>query len=65
LKAVREQAHWTLFNPSEVTDLHDLYGSAFERRYTEYEKNGPMMVGLNSCGASRRSSCGADADNAF
>ena len=29
---------WTLFSPSDVPDLHDLYGSAFEKRYVEYEK---------------------------
>ncbi len=29
---------WTLFSPSDVPDLHDLYGSAFEKRYGEYEK---------------------------
>lgn len=28
---------WTLFSPDEVPDLHHIYGSAFEERYTEYE----------------------------
>lgn len=28
---------WTLFCPSEVPDLHDLYGKAFKIRYEEYE----------------------------
>src|ERR1051326_2113417 len=37
MKRVAEGGHWTLFNPSEVPDLHDLYGMAFERRYLEYE----------------------------
>jgi len=37
MKRVRENSHWTLFSPSEVPDLHDLYGRAFEERYTEYE----------------------------
>ena len=26
-----------LFSPSDVEDLHDLYGAAFEKRYEEYE----------------------------
>ena len=29
---------WTLFSPSDVSDLHDLYGEAFRRRYEEYER---------------------------
>ncbi|MGJ3243021.1 MAG: ribonucleoside-diphosphate reductase subunit alpha [Opitutales bacterium] len=29
---------WTLFRASEVPDLHDLYGRAFEEKYIEYEK---------------------------
>lgn len=38
MKRVSEGGHWTLFSPSDVPDLHDLYGSAFEARYAEYEK---------------------------
>jgi len=38
MKRVAAQAHWTLFNPCEVPDLHDLYGKAFEDRYIEYER---------------------------
>ena len=37
MKRVRENAPWTLFSPSDVPDLHDLYGRAFEERYAEYE----------------------------
>jgi ribonucleoside-diphosphate reductase alpha chain len=37
MKRVIEGSHWTLFSPSEVPDLHDLYGLAFEQRYVEYE----------------------------
>jgi ribonucleoside-diphosphate reductase alpha chain len=37
MKRVAAKAHWTLFNPSETPDLHDLYGMAFEARYIEYE----------------------------
>ena len=28
---------WTLFRSNEVPELHDLYGSAFEDKYAEYE----------------------------
>jgi ribonucleoside-diphosphate reductase alpha chain len=38
MKRVKEKGLWTLFSPSDVPDLHDLYGRAFERRYVEYEK---------------------------
>ena len=38
MKRVRENGSWTLFSPSDVPDLHDLYGAAFEKRYAEYEK---------------------------
>ncbi|MCB6182034.1 ribonucleoside-diphosphate reductase subunit alpha [Leeia sp. TBRC 13508] len=37
MKRVMEGADWTLFSPSEVPDLHDLYGKAFEAAYTRYE----------------------------
>ncbi len=37
MKRVKTNGTWTLFSPSDVPDLHDLYGSAFERRYEEYE----------------------------
>lgn len=38
MKRVSDNAHWTLFSPSDVPDLHDLYGQAFETRYLAYEK---------------------------
>jgi len=38
MKRVKANAHWTLFNPSEVPDLHQLYGHAFEERYEHYER---------------------------
>ena len=38
MKRVKENGKWTLFSPNDVPDLHDLYGKAFEKRYTEYEK---------------------------
>ncbi len=37
MKRVRDGGEWTLFSPSDVPDLHDLYGAAFEKRYAEYE----------------------------
>lgn len=37
MKRVKTNAHWTLFNPSETPDLHDLYGAAFEIAYEKYE----------------------------
>ena len=38
MKRVNENGRWTLFSPSDVPDLHDLYGKAFEERYEQYEK---------------------------
>ena len=37
MKRVAEDRDWTLFSPSDVPDLHDLHGSAFETRYEFYE----------------------------
>ncbi len=37
MKRVQEEGEWTLFSPSDVPDLHDLYGKKFEERYLEYE----------------------------
>ena len=37
MKRVMQNGYWTLFNPSDCPDLHDLYGRAFEERYAEYE----------------------------
>ncbi|MGC1878091.1 MAG: ribonucleoside-diphosphate reductase subunit alpha [Rhabdochlamydiaceae bacterium] len=37
MKRVNANGTWTLFSPSDVPDLHDLYGAAFEKRYVEYE----------------------------
>ncbi|HQU08268.1 MAG: ribonucleoside-diphosphate reductase subunit alpha [Parcubacteria group bacterium 21-54-25] len=37
MKRVRDNAEWTLFSPSNTPDLTDLYGKAFEERYTHYE----------------------------
>jgi ribonucleoside-diphosphate reductase alpha chain len=37
MKRVAEEGEWTLFSPDDTPDLHDLFGSAFEARYVEYE----------------------------
>lgn len=37
MKRVEARESWTLFRSSDVPDLHELYGKAFEARYTEYE----------------------------
>jgi ribonucleoside-diphosphate reductase alpha chain len=38
MKRVFNGEDWTLFSPNDVPDLHDLYGSAFEARYMQYEE---------------------------
>ncbi len=37
MKRVMENGEWTLFSPSDVPDLHEKYGKAFEKAYLEYE----------------------------
>lgn len=37
MKRVQEDGEWTLFSPSDVPDLHDKFGKAFETAYLEYE----------------------------
>lgn len=37
MKRVIENKEWTLFSPDDTSDLHDLYGDAFERAYSNYE----------------------------
>ncbi len=37
MKRVRDGGEWTLFSPNDVPDLHEIYGSAFEKAYLEYE----------------------------
>src|SRR5438552_8346844 len=37
MRRVMEKGEWTLFSPSNVPDLHDKYGKAFEEAYTRYE----------------------------
>ena len=38
MKRVMEKGEWTLFSPSDTTDLHDKYGRAFEAAYVGYEE---------------------------
>lgn len=38
MKRVFEDKEWTLFSPHDVPELHDLYGTAFEECYEEYER---------------------------
>ena len=37
MKRVMEKGDWTLFSPSDVPDLHDKFGKAFENAYLAYE----------------------------
>jgi len=37
MKRVMEGGDWTLFSPSDVPDLHDKFGQAFEQAYLGYE----------------------------
>ncbi len=37
MKRVLGDDKWTLFSPDDVPELHDLYGTAFEKKYCEYE----------------------------
>ncbi|MGZ5148892.1 MAG: ribonucleoside-diphosphate reductase subunit alpha, partial [Burkholderiales bacterium] len=37
MKRVMEDGEWTLFSPSDVPDLHDKFGKAFEQAYVGYE----------------------------
>ncbi|CAN5508615.1 ribonucleoside-diphosphate reductase subunit alpha [soil metagenome] len=47
MKRVMDGADWTLFSPSDVPDLHEKFGRAFETAYIEYERraaNGDMRL---------------------
>ncbi|MDN3576975.1 ribonucleoside-diphosphate reductase subunit alpha [Chitinimonas viridis] len=47
MKRVIEGGEWSLFSPSEVPDLHELFGKAFEEAYVRYEakaERGEMRV---------------------
>ena len=38
MKRLESDSNWTLFSPSDVPELHDIYGSEFDKKYEEYEK---------------------------
>lgn len=38
MKRVEANEDWTLFSPDETPDLHDLFGTEFQKRYEAYEK---------------------------
>ena len=38
MRRVMEKGSWTLFSPSDVPDLHDKFGTAFEKAYVAYEE---------------------------
>ena len=38
MKRVQQDQDWYLFDPAEVSDLHELYGEAFSQRYKAYVK---------------------------
>lgn len=38
MRRVMEKGEWTLFSPSDVPDLHDLFGADFEKAYVVYEE---------------------------
>ena len=38
MRRVMEKGTWTLFSPSDVPDLHDLFGADFEKAYVAYEQ---------------------------
>lgn len=38
MRRVMEAGDWTLFSPVDVPDLHEIFGSAFEKAYTAYEE---------------------------
>ncbi len=37
MRRVMEKGEWTLFSPSDAPDLHDLFGTDFEKAYVAYE----------------------------
>lgn len=38
MKRVQKEQDWYMFDPAETSDLPDLYGAAFSKRYNEYVK---------------------------
>ncbi len=42
MKRVERDEQWTLFSPQEVSDLHHIYGSEFEKKYIMYEQKAAL-----------------------
>ena len=40
MKRVMEKGPWSLFSPNDTPDLHDMFGTAFEKAYLAYEEKG-------------------------
>ena len=59
MKRVMENGEWTLFSPSDVPDLHDKFGKAFEEAYLAYEAKAAQRRAQAVQERSRRCSCGA------
>ena len=38
MQRVQDNGHWTLFSPSDVPELHDVYGDEFREMYLRYEQ---------------------------
>ena len=62
MQRVEADGDWTLFSPSDVPDLHDLYGAAFARRYAEYEAAVDRGEIANARQRARGRSLAGDAD---
>ena len=59
MKRVMEDGDWTLFSPSDVPDLHDKFGKAFEKAYLRVRGQGRARRAQAASRRSRRCSCGA------
>ena len=59
MKRVFEDGTWTLFSPSDVPELHDLYGLAFEHALQRSTNARPKRANCRCSSASARRTCGA------
>ena len=64
MKRVMENGEWTLFSPSDVPDLHDKFGKAFETAYVDYERKAASRRAEAVQEGSRRAAVAQDADDA-
>ena len=58
MKRVIEGGDWTLFSPSDVPDLHDKWGHAFEEAYIALRREGRPRRAQAASRRSPRCSCG-------